>query len=147
MKTTEQEFDESFKSLEDVFTKYKEAQAKFRDLVWINPAPNASQPRGMTPSIIYFDDFGYRYTASTPEGFVLVPKAVADAAIVWAYCPPQGGYHWKDDEEYTEDYGGSIEDTCEELLQAVVEWTGVEPSEDYLTKSEMLARLTIGKGK
>lgn len=67
-------------------------------------------------------------------GLVCVPAAVAQAAAMWVYCPPQGGYRG----------GRAMEDTCEELAQAVEQWTGVPPSDDWLSEEKAFSRLPKG---
>lgn len=64
-------------------------------------------------------------------------RVIADAAIVWTYCPSAGGY--KD--------GASVEDTCEDLVAAVETYTGLRSPDDWWTEEEMRAAIDAARSK
>lgn len=62
-----------------------------------------------------------------PKDMTLVPKEVADAAILWAYCPKEGSYY----------EGPSVEDTCESLSSSVETWLGVHAPDEWISVEDM----------
>lgn len=56
---------------------------------------------------------------------VEIPISLLRAMLVWAYCPSAGSYP---------DAMVSMEDTCQDLSEAIAEFTGLDP---YLTDDNM----------